>query len=189
MYGNWGDQLLDLCARNVVPFLSDIGFQLLSSLGSSLLYFSFYDASSVFSVDEVCKALPEKSLDGSIYCIAWKLYYTIQLSDGSISNVQAANSKGTLIQSQIQASELRVYKHVLNCHYQNKPTNPGACSPGVHTQTHTHTHFCLFYAESKLHDKLPKSNLHHISETAWVIFTYNLSIFLFLAKIGFPLYL
>ncbi len=40
-------KFLESCWWNLVPFLPDIGFQLLKSLWSSLAYFSFNDAPNV----------------------------------------------------------------------------------------------------------------------------------------------
>ncbi len=45
--GHWGYEFLEFWFWNVVPFLPDIGFQLLKSLWSSLTYFSFNDAPNV----------------------------------------------------------------------------------------------------------------------------------------------
>ncbi len=45
--GHRGYEFLKFWCRNLVPFLPDIGFQLLKSLWSSLTYFSFNDAPNV----------------------------------------------------------------------------------------------------------------------------------------------
>ncbi len=45
--GHWGYEFLEFWCWNLVPFLPDIGFQLLKSLWSSLTYFSFNDAPNV----------------------------------------------------------------------------------------------------------------------------------------------
>jgi len=42
-----GYEFLEFWCLNLVPFLSDIGFQLLNSLWSSLMYFSFNDGLNV----------------------------------------------------------------------------------------------------------------------------------------------
>ncbi len=44
MSGHRGYAFLEFCCWNLVPFLPDIGFQLLKSVWSSLTYFSFNDA-------------------------------------------------------------------------------------------------------------------------------------------------
>ncbi len=41
--GHWGYEFLEFWCWNLVPFLPDIGFQLMKSLWSSLTYFSFND--------------------------------------------------------------------------------------------------------------------------------------------------
>ncbi len=45
--GHRGHEFLEFCCWNFVPFLPDVGFQLLKSLWSSLMYFSCNDASNV----------------------------------------------------------------------------------------------------------------------------------------------
>ncbi len=45
--GHQGYEFLEFWCWNLVPFLPDIGFQLLKSLWSSLTYFSFNDAPNV----------------------------------------------------------------------------------------------------------------------------------------------
>ncbi len=45
--GHRGYEFLEFWCWNLVPFLPDIGFQLLKSLSSSLTYFSFNDALNV----------------------------------------------------------------------------------------------------------------------------------------------
>ncbi len=46
--GHRGYEFLEFWCWNLVPFLPDIGFQLLKSLWSSLMYFLFNDAPNVF---------------------------------------------------------------------------------------------------------------------------------------------
>ncbi len=45
--GHRGYEFLDFCCWNLVPFLPDLGFQLLKSLWSSLKYFYFTDVPNV----------------------------------------------------------------------------------------------------------------------------------------------
>ncbi len=45
--GHWGYEFLEFWLWNLVPFLSDMGFHLLKSLWSSLMYFSFNDVPNV----------------------------------------------------------------------------------------------------------------------------------------------
>ncbi len=47
MSGHRGYEFLEFWFWNLVPFLPDIGFQLLKSLWSSLMYFSFIDVPNV----------------------------------------------------------------------------------------------------------------------------------------------
>ncbi len=47
MSGHRGYEFLEFWCWNLVPFLPDIGFQLLKSSWSSLMYFSFNDAPNV----------------------------------------------------------------------------------------------------------------------------------------------
>ncbi len=47
MSGHRGYEFLEFWFWNLVPFLPDIGFQLLKSLWSSLMYFLFNDAPNV----------------------------------------------------------------------------------------------------------------------------------------------
>ncbi len=45
--GHWVYEFMEFCCWNLVPFLPDIGFQLLKSSWSSLMYFSFNDVPNV----------------------------------------------------------------------------------------------------------------------------------------------
>ncbi len=50
--GHRGYEFLEFCCWNLVPFLSDIGFQLLKSLWSSLTYFFCVMMHQMFSIGE-----------------------------------------------------------------------------------------------------------------------------------------
>ncbi len=63
---NWGYEFLEFWCWNLVPFLPDIGFQLLKSLWSSLTYFSFNDAPNVLYRWKIWSAgRPIQHLDSS----------------------------------------------------------------------------------------------------------------------------
>ncbi len=54
--GHRGYEFLEFWCWNLVPFLPDIGFQLLKSLWSSLTYFSFNDATNVLYREKIWTA-------------------------------------------------------------------------------------------------------------------------------------
>ncbi len=63
-----GYEFLEFWCWNLVPFLPDIGFQLLKSLWSSLTYFSFND-DQTFSIGE------RSGLQASQFSIRTSFYY------------------------------------------------------------------------------------------------------------------
>ncbi len=64
--GHRGYEFLEYWCWNLVPFLPDIGFQLLKSLWSSLTYFSFNDAPNVLFRSKIWTAgRPIQHLDSS----------------------------------------------------------------------------------------------------------------------------
>ncbi len=56
MSGHRGFEILEFCSWNLVPFLPDIGFQLLKCLWLSIMYLSFNDAPNVLYMGNIWTA-------------------------------------------------------------------------------------------------------------------------------------
>ncbi len=83
--GNRGYEFLEFWCWNLVPFLPDIGFQLLKSSWSSLTYFSFNDAPNVLYRWKIWTAgrpiqHPDSSTTKPCCCNTWSMWFCIYSS-------------------------------------------------------------------------------------------------------------